>query len=122
MVHHIIISRSALVLVRHACVDFDSLRALAVRLNLIVGYMLLLACRFLARREKQLDAVKKSVTFQTCCEQELEPQRVEKKEVFVQIERPLRSREYFSVFRGFVLGDTPRVEEICVPKGLKCCL
>lgn len=34
---------------------------------------------FFSRKENQLDAVKKSVTFETCCEQELEPKRVMKK-------------------------------------------
>lgn len=49
-----------------------SLFVASARLNLIVGSVF-------SREENQLDAVKKSVTFQTCCEQELELKRVTKK-------------------------------------------
>lgn len=61
----------------HACVEFLSLFVASARLNLIVGSVF-------SREENQLDAVKKSVTFQTCCEKELELNRVTKKKKFTQ--------------------------------------
>lgn len=73
--------RGKLVFVSHACVEFSLFGANKHKAfglwNRKKTWIRLV--RFLARRKKnQLDAVKKSVTFQTCCEQELKLKRVMK--------------------------------------------